>query len=194
MTSTDVIPELNNAAHNPRFWCLPPVHDESSEAGTGNFPMYLVTQGGSVGVWHNWTVVKAMRGHHTMQGCVAEWQQHYVLGVHPHPPEPKHAETTIRPIPGPQRNHGHVVEPALQMDLVVAGRAEPPERQYTVSVTREYICVKHLEYQHHVEGDQFVLISCGVRPANIILPHSGEAKEAFLKAEAWAGIYWVDDD
>ncbi|KAJ7865587.1 hypothetical protein B0H14DRAFT_2573778 [Mycena olivaceomarginata] len=53
MTSTDVIPELDNAVHNHRFWCLPPVRDESSEAGTGNFPMYLVTQGRSVGVWHN---------------------------------------------------------------------------------------------------------------------------------------------
>ncbi|KAJ7806240.1 hypothetical protein B0H14DRAFT_3484228 [Mycena olivaceomarginata] len=60
MTSTDMIPELDNTAHDPRFWCLPPVRDESSEAGTGNFPMYLVTQGRSVGVWHNWTVVKAM--------------------------------------------------------------------------------------------------------------------------------------
>ncbi|KAJ7721223.1 hypothetical protein B0H14DRAFT_2642496 [Mycena olivaceomarginata] len=161
MTSTDMIPELDNAAHDPRFWCLPPVRDESSEAGTGNSPMYLVTQGRSVGVWHNWTVVKAMvsrypsgaqRGHHTMQGCIAEWQQHCALGVHPHPPEPKHAATTIRPIPGPQRNRGHVVEPALQMDLVGAGGAEPPERRYTVSVTRD-----------------------------------GEAKEAFLKAEARGG-------
>ncbi|KAJ7816713.1 hypothetical protein B0H14DRAFT_3475167 [Mycena olivaceomarginata] len=84
MTSTDMIPELDNAAHDP--------------------PILVPS-------------TRAQRGHHTMQGCIAEWQQHCALGVHPHPPESKRAATTIRPIPGPQRNRGHVVEPALQMDL-----------------------------------------------------------------------------
>ncbi|KAJ6530770.1 hypothetical protein B0H19DRAFT_1082481 [Mycena capillaripes] len=59
--------------------------------------MYLVTQGRRVGVWYNWTIVKAVvdgypsgaqRGHQTMKSCVAEWQQHCVLGVHPHPMDP----------------------------------------------------------------------------------------------------------
>ncbi|KAJ7711945.1 hypothetical protein B0H14DRAFT_3524242 [Mycena olivaceomarginata] len=93
MTKAEMIPDRENPAHNPAFWCLPPVRD--APTGGGRFPMYLVTQGKSVGIWHNWTVVKAMvsghpsgaqRGHQTMEDCVAEWQTHCLLGVRPHPP------------------------------------------------------------------------------------------------------------
>lgn len=30
----------------------------------------------------------AQRGHHTVEGCVQEWQVHCTLGVHPHPVDP----------------------------------------------------------------------------------------------------------
>ncbi|KAJ7809286.1 hypothetical protein B0H14DRAFT_3481577 [Mycena olivaceomarginata] len=60
MTAEEMIPDTVNPAHDPKFWCLPPVHDQPSERQKNRFPMYLVTQGRAVGVWHNWTVVKAM--------------------------------------------------------------------------------------------------------------------------------------
>lgn len=30
----------------------------------------------------------AQRGHHTLEGCIREWQLHCALGVHPHPVDP----------------------------------------------------------------------------------------------------------
>ncbi|KAJ7029324.1 hypothetical protein C8F04DRAFT_1264986 [Mycena alexandri] len=100
MTAEEMIPDTQNAAHNPRFWCLPPTRDSPSEGGHhgGNYPMYLVSQGWKVGIWHNWTVVKTMvdgypsgaqRGHRTVEGCVHEWQLHCALGVHPHMADPQ---------------------------------------------------------------------------------------------------------
>ncbi|KAJ7812083.1 hypothetical protein B0H14DRAFT_2606037 [Mycena olivaceomarginata] len=50
------------------------------------------------------TVVKAMvsgypsgaqHGHHTMEGCIAEWQEHCALGVHPHPAVPQQARPAL---------------------------------------------------------------------------------------------------
>jgi hypothetical protein len=72
------------------------------------------------------TVVKAMvsghpsgaqRGHQTMRGCIAEWQEHCVLGVHPHPVEPQHAAGAIRSISGPPKAQGRRVDPELQAQL-----------------------------------------------------------------------------
>jgi hypothetical protein len=51
MTTAEMIPD---PAHNPQFWCLPPVRDRPSSVG--RYPMYLVSQGRQVGVWHNWYV------------------------------------------------------------------------------------------------------------------------------------------
>ncbi|KAJ7238551.1 hypothetical protein B0H12DRAFT_1075226 [Mycena haematopus] len=104
MTAQEMVPDSTNPAHDPRYWCLPPVRDQPSPTGRGSRRLYLVTQGKVVGIWHNWTVVKAMvsgysegavRGHDTMEGCVAEWQQHCALGVHPHPAMPANPETPI---------------------------------------------------------------------------------------------------
>lgn len=53
MTINEMIPDRTNPAHDPRFWCLPPVRD-SPNGKPGRFPMYLVSQGRKVGVWHNW--------------------------------------------------------------------------------------------------------------------------------------------
>ncbi|KAF7373977.1 hypothetical protein MSAN_00610500 [Mycena sanguinolenta] len=75
LTLEEMLPEVGNADHDPRYWCLPPVRDEPN-GRRGRFPMYLVTQGEKVGVWHNWTVVQAM---------------HCLLGLHPHPPAPQPA-------------------------------------------------------------------------------------------------------
>ncbi|KAJ6453497.1 hypothetical protein C8R45DRAFT_1112375 [Mycena sanguinolenta] len=97
MKANEMVPDTFNPAHDPRFWCLPPVRDAPTGTSRQRHRMYLVTQGRSVGVWHNWTVVKAMtsgfpsaaqHGHETMEACVAEWQQHCALGVHQHPAAP----------------------------------------------------------------------------------------------------------
>jgi hypothetical protein len=109
MTINEMIPDRTDPARDPRFWCLPPVRDSPNDT-SGRFPMYLVAQGRQVGsgttgmfglwLWHRHadcagrTVVKAMvsghssgtqGGHRTMAGCVAEWQEHCLLSVHPHP-------------------------------------------------------------------------------------------------------------
>jgi hypothetical protein len=59
-----------------------------------------------------------------MEGCIAEWQQHCLLGVHPHPANPKKVEaalsTAIHTIPGPTRNRGRRVEPGLQAQMCAA--------------------------------------------------------------------------
>ncbi|KAJ7794011.1 hypothetical protein B0H14DRAFT_2622306 [Mycena olivaceomarginata] len=100
MTINEMIPDRTDPARDPRFWCLPPVHDSPNDT-SGRFPMYLVAQGRQVGVWHNWRVVKAMvsghssgaqRGHWAMAGCVAEWQEHCLLSMHPHPADPACAD------------------------------------------------------------------------------------------------------
>lgn len=42
----------------------------------------------------------ANHGHQTMAGCVAEWQKHCVLGVHPHDTDPTlHGELMASPSP-----------------------------------------------------------------------------------------------
>ncbi|KAJ7747586.1 hypothetical protein B0H14DRAFT_3514010 [Mycena olivaceomarginata] len=151
MTAEEMIPDVRDPERDSRFWCLPPVRDMPSEGkgGRDRFPMYLVSQGRRVGVWHNWTVVKAMvsghpsgaqRGHQTIEGCIAEWQQHCLLGVHPHPAEPQRPveaqraaapaagrrptsapatprRTAIMETPGPSKTRGRRVEGALQADL-----------------------------------------------------------------------------
>ncbi|KAJ7707078.1 hypothetical protein B0H16DRAFT_1746637 [Mycena metata] len=98
MTAADVIPNTLNPAHDSRYWCVARMHDTASERMPGgSYPMYLVTQGRKVGIWNNWTAAEAMvteypsagyRGHHTVEGCVQEWQAHCQLGVHPHPAAP----------------------------------------------------------------------------------------------------------
>ncbi|KAJ7165778.1 hypothetical protein C8R46DRAFT_1219565 [Mycena filopes] len=100
MTAEEMIPDTLNPAHDPRFWCLPPVRDQASETrsrkGKG-YPMYLVAQGRRVGIWKNWTAAEAAvtgfpsaayRGHATVDSCIEEWQVHCQLGLHPHPPCP----------------------------------------------------------------------------------------------------------
>ncbi|KAJ7136479.1 hypothetical protein C8R43DRAFT_955705 [Mycena crocata] len=98
LPAEEMIPDTSNPAHDPRYWCLPPVREkESAGDGSGRFKMYLVTQGRSVGVWRSWTIVKALvdcypsgaqRGHNSMRGCIEEWQMHCPFGVHPHPIDP----------------------------------------------------------------------------------------------------------
>ncbi|KAJ7792209.1 hypothetical protein B0H14DRAFT_2624116 [Mycena olivaceomarginata] len=103
MRPEEMVPDHSNPGHDPRYWCLPPVRDVPREGSRSRYPMYLVTQGRCVGIWHSWTIVKAMvsgypsaaqRGHRTMDACIAEWQEHCTLGVHPHPPVPPRTEPT----------------------------------------------------------------------------------------------------
>jgi hypothetical protein len=55
MTAAEMVPDHANPAHDPRFWCLPPVRDRPTNTA-GRYPMYLVSQGWQVGVWHHWYV------------------------------------------------------------------------------------------------------------------------------------------
>jgi hypothetical protein len=54
MTVGEMIPDTLNPAHDPKFWCLPPVRDAPSEHRRKGYRMYLVSQGRAVGVWYNW--------------------------------------------------------------------------------------------------------------------------------------------
>ncbi|KAF8210710.1 hypothetical protein K438DRAFT_1808082 [Mycena galopus ATCC 62051] len=139
MTAEEMVPDDQNPDHDPHYWCLPPVRDESSGRQSEGYPMYLVTQGRSVGVWHNWTVVNAVvsghsggaqRGHHTMASCIAEWQQHCVLGVHPHPPAPSHtgtASVTTRLTPRPALQHANPRPATISGPPRARARAVEPE-------------------------------------------------------------------
>ncbi|KAJ7026603.1 hypothetical protein C8F04DRAFT_1267978 [Mycena alexandri] len=75
MPASTWIPDTKNPDHDPKFWCLPKIHDTPSDTKAGGYPLYLITDGREVGVWHNWTVAKKMvegypsngyRGHHTL--------------------------------------------------------------------------------------------------------------------------------
>ena len=54
MNAGDMIPDTFNPQHDERFWCVPKMHDTQSDSDRGAFPLYLVTQGRQVGIWHNW--------------------------------------------------------------------------------------------------------------------------------------------
>ncbi|KAJ7726637.1 hypothetical protein B0H16DRAFT_1735566 [Mycena metata] len=116
------IPDTKNPDHDPRFWCLPKIHDTPSERKGGGYPLYLITDGREVGIWHNWTVAKKMvegypsngyRGHHTLEGCVNEWQLHCARGAHAHLADPKLSSPTQTP----NGQKGRRVNPQLQADL-----------------------------------------------------------------------------
>ncbi|KAJ7754742.1 hypothetical protein B0H14DRAFT_2635368 [Mycena olivaceomarginata] len=123
MTMEEMVPETGNPAHNPRYWCLPPVRDEPSEDEIDGGE---VSGFGTIGPR---TLVKAMvsgypsgaqRGHHTMQGCIAEWQQHCPLGVHPHPADPAYmarAPDAMRANSGPSGTRARPVDPRFQAQL-----------------------------------------------------------------------------
>ncbi|KAJ6574046.1 hypothetical protein B0H19DRAFT_1253803 [Mycena capillaripes] len=124
MTFEEMVPDTRDLARDSRYWCLPPVRDQPADV-QGN-QMYLVTQGIKVGIWYNWTTAKAMvsgyssgaqRGHRTMTGCIKEWQQHCVLGVHPHPADPRGASQEVRATAGPAKSRARPVEPKLQAEL-----------------------------------------------------------------------------
>ncbi|KAJ7289820.1 hypothetical protein C8J57DRAFT_1494238 [Mycena rebaudengoi] len=144
MSASEMVPDTLNAAHDPRYWCLPPQRDSPNvvvgEPNKGKHTFYLVSQGYVVGTWRNWTVAKAMisgfsgaahRGHRTYEGCVNEWQQHCALGVHPHPVDPALGATERtdngppakgdKPAaPAPARLpswKGKAVDPALQAEM-----------------------------------------------------------------------------
>ncbi|KAJ7916656.1 hypothetical protein B0H13DRAFT_2323133 [Mycena leptocephala] len=133
MTAEEVIPDSFNGAHDPRFWCVPTMHDSPHESGSGSgYPMYLVTQGRKVGIWNNWTAAQSMvtgypnsgyRGHHTVQGCVEEWQVHCLLGVHPHPADPQLAPT-VPPTQEPSAARKESAQ-VWSVKITLAGVARP---------------------------------------------------------------------
>ncbi|KAJ7144878.1 hypothetical protein C8R43DRAFT_1130302 [Mycena crocata] len=94
----EMIPETGNPNHDPQYWCLPPAREdlEAPHRGGGK-PFHLVTHGHSNGIYRNWTVAKVMvtnhpvgahHGHDTVADCIAEWQHHCALGLHPHHADP----------------------------------------------------------------------------------------------------------
>ncbi|KAJ7138030.1 hypothetical protein C8R44DRAFT_728200 [Mycena epipterygia] len=135
MSIGDMIPDTVDPSHDSRFWCLPRMHAEVDAAlGRGSgFLLYLVTQGCEVGIWKDWTVVNALvtgypggaqRRHHSVQGCIEEWQQHCCLGIHPHPVDPEYAchEAALRnsaevATQSPGRTRACPVEAGLQAQL-----------------------------------------------------------------------------
>ncbi|KAJ7238451.1 hypothetical protein C8J57DRAFT_1528761 [Mycena rebaudengoi] len=138
MAAGEVVPDTQNAGHDPRYWCLPPQRDSPNvvvgEPNKGKYSFYLVTQGRVVGTWRNWTIAEAMilgysgaahRGHHTYDGCVIEWQQHCALGVHPHPADPAIGAgngTGDRPAAPPKLAlwKGKALDPELQAEMYEA--------------------------------------------------------------------------
>ncbi|KAJ7875002.1 hypothetical protein B0H14DRAFT_2569032 [Mycena olivaceomarginata] len=118
----------------PRYWCLPPVRDKRSAEPRGGYPMYLVTQGRRVGVWHNWPwAADIQQGRSMATTCwkaVSTNGRSIALGVHPHaaaPPQRKQrgsttvAATATRVSPsvisGPPCSRGRQVELGLQAQL-----------------------------------------------------------------------------
>ncbi|KAJ6451147.1 hypothetical protein C8R45DRAFT_1113691 [Mycena sanguinolenta] len=150
MTAADMIPDTFNPQHDERFWCVPKLHDSKTDGDSGGSPLYLVTQGHKVGIWHNWTVVKAMvsgyqhsayRGHRTVEGCIEEWQEHCRLGVHPHPVDPQFARDASRESPKKKSlmtpvGVGRPVENQLQMDLKKYCMPILPDTSHRVPVDR----------------------------------------------------------
>ncbi|KAJ7439915.1 hypothetical protein B0H11DRAFT_1934144 [Mycena galericulata] len=125
MTPEEMIPDRDNPDHDSEYWCLPPIRDTPSDRRGGGYPMYLVAQGTIVGVWHNWTVAKSMvdgypqgsqSGHRTREGCVREWQEHCMLGVHPHPVDPR-CISPASPTQTPRRGTGRRIDAELQAEL-----------------------------------------------------------------------------
>ncbi|KAJ7842532.1 hypothetical protein B0H14DRAFT_2586255 [Mycena olivaceomarginata] len=75
MTAAEMVLDMNTIGHNARYWCLPPMREDSDEVvAIGNrYEFHLVSQGQQVGVWKNWTVAESMvsgypggahKGHH----------------------------------------------------------------------------------------------------------------------------------
>ncbi|KAF8174534.1 hypothetical protein K438DRAFT_1771641 [Mycena galopus ATCC 62051] len=82
MKRSEMVPD--GRAGRDHYWCLPPVRD--TPAREREVPIGCI-----------WTVAKAMlqnypggavRAHENMESCIAEWQEHCALGVHPHPADP----------------------------------------------------------------------------------------------------------
>ncbi|KAJ6528205.1 hypothetical protein B0H19DRAFT_1274999 [Mycena capillaripes] len=210
MTIDEMVPDTVNPAHNPRFWCLPPIRDEPSEGGNrGNFPMYLVTQGKAVGIWHNWTVVKAMvsghpsgaqHGHQTQEGCVVEWQEHCALGVHPHLADPQRAsgQGSARPqivaTSGPPKSRGRLPSPDLQKQLQMycmpdLSRLTLDRDETTDSVSSESNVPVSSTSAMSVAATTWVAVPRSARyyaiwGGRVVYTNRAKAKAAFLVAEA----------
>ncbi|KAJ7102034.1 hypothetical protein C8R44DRAFT_887810 [Mycena epipterygia] len=101
MAVGEMIPDTTNCAHDPRFWCLPPMHETEGGQQDGQYPLYLVTQGTVVKAMVDGFPVGAQCGHHSVCACIEEWQVHCRLGVHPHPVEPLGAQTSSPPLSPP---------------------------------------------------------------------------------------------
>ncbi|KAJ6508189.1 hypothetical protein C8R45DRAFT_921961 [Mycena sanguinolenta] len=179
MTAAEVIPELGNPAHDPRFWCLPPVRDQPNTHPRGHFPMYLVTQGERVGVWHSWTMVQAMvsghssgsqRGHRTMINCISEWQEYCALGLHPHPPAPPALEWPNLAVL--HLDTGTTTEGTSSLACDNNGGTESPTDSPTSSVTST-------EWEAVPEGGRYFALWGG----QIVYADRLEAHTAFLEAE-----------
>ncbi|KAJ7828218.1 hypothetical protein B0H14DRAFT_3466416 [Mycena olivaceomarginata] len=189
MTIDEMVPDRTNPAHDPRFWCLPPVRD--SPNGTPR-KMYLVSQGRQVGVWHNCcegdgqqASVGAQRRHRTMAGCVAEWQEHCLLGVHPHPANPVHAGNPPSPAPAPATT----TTPSSPISTIQATPGPPRRRGRQVGPavpSATQLGVEHVKRLRRPPGLRclFVARYFALWGGRIVYTDRAQAKLAFLVAEA----------
>ncbi|KAJ7855818.1 hypothetical protein B0H13DRAFT_2357661 [Mycena leptocephala] len=223
MNVREMIPDIFNPRHDPAFWCVPPTHDAPSENHGGGYPMYLVTQGRQVGIWHNWTVAKTMvegypqsafRGHHTVEGCTREWQIHCGLGVHPHPVDP----SLQSPPPGtqtPARARARPVDPELQALLQAHCMPVLPGTATLVGCDRDSLSTASTGSS--ITVTTWVEVPAATRylalwKGRVVYSDRLEAKAAFMLAERdgaapsilattdydeaqafSVGIYWIED-
>ncbi|KAF8146730.1 hypothetical protein K438DRAFT_1944429 [Mycena galopus ATCC 62051] len=177
---------------------LPTTRDMASEKCSGGYPMYLVTQGRQVGIWKNWTMAKTMvdgypesayRGHHSVEGCIQEWQLHCALGVHPHPVDPG---LSSPPAPVGTRTlacqRGRPVDPRLQAKLCSSVTAET---WADVPAASRYLALwrGNIVYSDRQTAKAAFMLAeqRGGKPC-ILSTTDYEEAQAFSE-----GVYWVED-
>ncbi|KAJ6476009.1 hypothetical protein C8R47DRAFT_1220476 [Mycena vitilis] len=208
MTAQEMVPDTR-PGRNPAFWCLPPVRDEPSDVQIGRYAMYLVTQGKKVGVWHNWTVVQTMvsghpsgsqRGHSTMDGCVAEWQGHCSLGVHPHPAESPRSGATDREGALDDSALSDLASLTLGSDVSLASNVCSRPGSGSMTVTRWEAAAESARY-YAIWGGRVVYADRAQAKTNFLWEEREGRKPLLLSTSDYdeaqvfseAG-YWISDD
>ncbi|KAJ7902913.1 hypothetical protein B0H14DRAFT_3422375 [Mycena olivaceomarginata] len=228
MTSTDMIPELDNARTIPDSGAFHHVR-RVERSWNGKLPNVSCDAREECGCLAQLTVVKAMvsrypsgaqRGHHTMQGCIAEWQQHCASVSTLTPRNPNAQQLRSDQFQAPSgiatcRGTGPPDGPFCMPNLQGLALAEPSHQKGdTRSASPESTSVSSTSsisttWEEVPETARLFALWCG----RVVFSDRGEAKEAFLKAEARGGkprvlstanydeaqafsegIYWVDDD
>ncbi|KAJ7113916.1 hypothetical protein C8R44DRAFT_881482 [Mycena epipterygia] len=191
LPAEEMVPDTENEEHDPRYWCLPPVREDlSAPQSGGGQALHLVTNGHQVGIFQNWTVAHAMvsghpagahHGHKNVAGCVKEWQEHCVLGVHPHAPDPSlsripSVSVAPRKTGSSSLGAGRPVEPKLQAEMkkICLPNVERP----TPGASRVHAPSPPIKQEERPAPQTFYAIWNG----RTVFTKQSEAKAAFLKA------------